>query len=154
MYPSSCSSCSSGSEAESEPIFITMHGTVCEVVVFEPLPIMNHPEYQLVGGYRIARRRMPKHKFRKCMRDLMRIFLYIHDDEGNRFKFFIRVDKPLKFVMNCYCSIVGHMRREIRFLYNGRRIYGFQTPFHLGIGYKDSIEAYELMTGGEDRPAV
>ena len=76
------------------------------------------------------------------------INLKVCDQSGNEVFFKIKKTTPLRKLMTAYCGRNAISSEAVRFLYDGCRIQGDQTPESLGIDDNEIIDVVLQQTGG------
>ncbi|XP_020594027.1 small ubiquitin-related modifier 2-like [Phalaenopsis equestris] len=77
------------------------------------------------------------------------INLKVKGQDGNEVFFRIKRGALLKKLMTAYCDRQSVDANSIRFLFDGRRLRGEQTPAELDMEDGDEIDAMLLQTGGD-----
>lgn len=78
------------------------------------------------------------------------IALRVVAQSGMDIHFKIRATTPLRKLIDTYCSRQSLQPGAVRFLYDGERIHGAQTPAELDMQDGDVIDAVLMQTGGAD----
>eukprot|EP01068_Selenidium_serpulae_P017760 Selendium_serpulae@DN6405_c0_g1_i2.p2 len=76
--------------------------------------------------------------------------LRVRSHDGHEVYFKIKKRTKLEKLMNAYCSRTGQTASAVRFIYDGERISGEQTPAELNIEDGEIIDAMIQQTGGSD----
>jgi len=76
------------------------------------------------------------------------INLKVSGQDGAEVHFKIKRTTQLKKLMDAYCQRQGKNPASVRFLLDGVRIEGTQTPKELGMEENDTIDAVLQQTGG------
>lgn len=76
------------------------------------------------------------------------ISLRVVGQDGGQVLFRIKVGTPLSKLMDAYCNRMAINAKSIRFLYDGQRIGGMETPLMLNMSDHDVIDAILQQTGG------
>nr|AAP34642.1 small ubiquitin-like modifier [Bigelowiella natans] len=74
--------------------------------------------------------------------------LKVKSQDGNEVFFKVKKTTPFKRLMEAYCQKVGAEKSSVRFLFDGDRISGDQTPADLDMQDEDEIDAMVQQTGG------
>lgn len=74
--------------------------------------------------------------------------LKVKSQDGNAVYFKVKKSTQLRKLMDAYCKRVGKDINEVRFLFDGNRIEGEQTPQDLEMEDDDEIDAMVAQTGG------
>ncbi|KJP88824.1 hypothetical protein AK88_01514 [Plasmodium fragile] len=72
----------------------------------------------------------------------------VRSPDGAEVFFKIKRKTKLEKLMEVYCNRLGQSMEAVRFLYDGDRIHGENTPDQLGIEDGDVIDAMVQQTGG------
>ncbi|VWU51019.1 small ubiquitin-related modifier [Hepatocystis sp. ex Piliocolobus tephrosceles] len=72
----------------------------------------------------------------------------VRSPDGAEVFFKIKKQTKLEKLMEVYCSRLGQSSDAVRFLFDGDRIHGENTPDQLGIEDGDVIDAMVQQTGG------
>ncbi|KYO02253.1 small ubiquitin-related modifier [Plasmodium gaboni] len=72
----------------------------------------------------------------------------VRSPDGAEVFFKIKRKTKLEKLMEVYCNRLGQSMEAVRFLYDGDRIHGDNTPEQLGIEDGDVIDAMVQQTGG------
>ncbi|EUD68182.1 hypothetical protein C922_01200 [Plasmodium inui San Antonio 1] len=72
----------------------------------------------------------------------------VRSPDGAEVFFKIKRKTKLEKLMEVYCNRLGQSMEAVRFLYDGDRIHGDNTPDQLGIEDGDVIDAMVQQTGG------
>ncbi|SCM23327.1 small ubiquitin-related modifier, putative [Plasmodium chabaudi chabaudi] len=72
----------------------------------------------------------------------------VRSPDGAEVFFKIKRKTKLEKLMEVYCNRLGQSIEAVRFLYDGDRIHGENTPDQLGIEDGDVIDAMVQQTGG------
>lgn len=70
-------------------------------------------------------------------------------DNNNELTFKIKKSTKMEKLMEAFCERHGKALRAVRFLFEGERIQGFQTPESLEMEDGDTIEVYHEQEGGD-----
>ena len=70
-----------------------------------------------------------------------RVFIRVCNQKGDVIHCILRETTPLQRLMVSYAQTVGEDMKSIRFLFDGERIQGDQTPRDIGIEDLDCIDA-------------
>ena len=62
------------------------------------------------------------------------------DENGNAILFALKPTTPLQHLMQAYCNRQGMDMKNLRFMYDGKRIEGAQTPADLDMEDGDTID--------------
>mmetsp|Transcript_32443 Transcript_32443/g.44559 ORF Transcript_32443/g.44559 Transcript_32443/m.44559 type:complete len:94 (-) Transcript_32443:108-389(-) len=76
------------------------------------------------------------------------VSLIVVSQDGAEVHFKIRRNTPLQKLFHSFCQRQGIQETQIKFLYDGRRLRGEQTPSSLGMEDGDMIDAMLNQTGG------
>eukprot|EP00457_Paulinella_chromatophora_P025642 gb/GEZN01030318.1/.p1 GENE.gb/GEZN01030318.1/~~gb/GEZN01030318.1/.p1 ORF type:complete len:101 (-),score=16.72 gb/GEZN01030318.1/:119-421(-) len=74
--------------------------------------------------------------------------LKVKSQDGNEVYFKVKKTTQFHKVMNAYCKKVGQDPERVRFLFDGARIRGDQTPAEMEMEDEDEIDAMISQTGG------
>ncbi|MES1916328.1 MAG: hypothetical protein MHM6MM_008156 [Cercozoa sp. M6MM] len=74
--------------------------------------------------------------------------LRVKDSNGNEVLFRVKSTTKLSKLMDAYCTRVGKDRTAVRFLFDGERIKGDQTPADLEMEDNDEVDAMVEQQGG------
>src|SRR5690349_9871586 len=77
--------------------------------------------------------------------------LKVKSQDGSSVYFKVKKTTQLRKLMEAYCKRVGKESTEVRFLFDGQRIEGDQTPQELEMEDDDEIDAMVAQTGGGRR---
>ncbi len=76
------------------------------------------------------------------------IQLKVKNAEGKEVVFKLKLNTPLRKLMDAYCSREGLPHDGVRFLFDGERLNRDQTPGELGMNDGEEIDALVEQTGG------
>mmetsp|Transcript_27288 Transcript_27288/g.76187 ORF Transcript_27288/g.76187 Transcript_27288/m.76187 type:complete len:98 (+) Transcript_27288:93-386(+) len=76
------------------------------------------------------------------------IALVVVNQDSTEVHFKIRRNTPIQKLINSYCQRQGLRESDLKFLYDGERIHGNQTPQDLDMEDNDIIDAMLAQTGG------
>eukprot|EP00475_Leptophrys_vorax_P033703 TRINITY_DN5341_c0_g1_i1.p1 TRINITY_DN5341_c0_g1~~TRINITY_DN5341_c0_g1_i1.p1 ORF type:complete len:113 (-),score=42.97 TRINITY_DN5341_c0_g1_i1:182-520(-) len=76
--------------------------------------------------------------------------LKVKSQDGSSVYFKVKKTTQLRKLMEAYCKRVGKETSEVRFLFDGQRIEGDQTPQELEMEDDDEIDAMVAQTGGAE----
>lgn len=80
--------------------------------------------------------------------EILSIGIKVVDQMGLDVYFKLKVDTSMNRLMDAYCGKRGISVSSVRFLYDGQRITGKDTPLSLEMENNDIIDAVAQQTGG------
>ncbi len=76
------------------------------------------------------------------------ITLHVISQSGDSLQFKVRMTTPLQKVIDAYCSRMNVSEESVRFLYDGDRVKGINTPEIMDLEDGDIIDVVLQQTGG------
>jgi small ubiquitin-related modifier len=77
-----------------------------------------------------------------------RISIKVVSQNGDAIAFALKKTTPLEMLMKSYCSKTGAQIQSLRFLYDGVRLSGKETPVDLGMENGDILDVVLQQLGG------